>query len=402
VTPGVDDVFDLPSLAAGAPVARSLPARGAAWVAAIGPWVLAGFAAALLAFVRRRAADPAGQRARGAARACERTLAAGGDPGAALAQYLADRLGVPAAAVIGPDLPARLAAARLPPDLAAEFAAAIESSTAARYGGGGGLDAAAVRSLVRKLEAVTIVRGATPVLPLLGLSLLVLSAGGMPRVAPAQTPVAAAVAAYRAGDYAAAERDFARALELQDDRRLWRARGNCYYRLGDLPRALWAFECARLGLTRDPELLANLRLVRQKLEVAEDAEPFLQTLASLRERCTHGELTALCGACMLVAAALLVFGRRRTGLRALGCLAFVPGVLLAVELLWLGPARPPTGVALAKLSLYAEPRAGLEAIATVKPGVVLPITGGGEGEWLRVVAGDRTGYVPRAQIARVE
>jgi SH3-like domain-containing protein len=80
----------------------------------------------------------------------------------------------------------------------------------------------------------------------------------------------------------------------------------------------------------------------------------------------------------------------------------VPGALLAVELLWLAPARPPVGVALAKLSLYAEPRTGLEAIASVKPGVTLAIVGGGEGEWLRVAAGDRTGFAPRAQIAPVE
>ena len=55
----------------------------------------------------------------------------------------------------------------------------------------------------------------------------------------AQEPVDRAVAAYRAKDWAAAEAGFAQAFASTGDRRLLRARGNCFVRMQppDLPRA---------------------------------------------------------------------------------------------------------------------------------------------------------------------
>src|SRR5262249_30417979 len=157
------------------------------------------------------------------------------------------RLGLPPAAVIAPDLAQRLRKAQLGDELAAAVVAALEQGVAARYGGGGGLDAAAVRALVGRLEAAAIPR--LPAAPggLLG-ALLALGTA-----LPAQTE--GAVEAYRRGDYAAADAAFAAQFQRTHDRRLWSARGNCFYRRGDLPRALWAYECARLGLPRDSELL---------------------------------------------------------------------------------------------------------------------------------------------------
>jgi len=57
------------------------------------------------------------------------------DPAGAFAEYLAARLGCAPAAVIGPDLEARLEASGAPADLAARAAALMERLVAARYGG---------------------------------------------------------------------------------------------------------------------------------------------------------------------------------------------------------------------------------------------------------------------------
>ena len=79
----------------------------------------------------------------------------------AFAEYLAEHLGCPAASVIAPDLPARLEAAGVPPDLAARTAALLELLIAARYGGSPGDGAQAqARELVDALDAS--LQAATP------------------------------------------------------------------------------------------------------------------------------------------------------------------------------------------------------------------------------------------------
>ena len=85
----------------------------------------------------------------------ETGLIKGADPGAAFAGFLAAHLGCPAAAVISPDLGARLVAAGVPADLATRAAALLEDLVAARYGGSApGEDAAAAaRAMVEELEA---------------------------------------------------------------------------------------------------------------------------------------------------------------------------------------------------------------------------------------------------------
>ncbi|MGE3174753.1 MAG: BatD family protein [Planctomycetota bacterium] len=387
VTPGVDDIFDLPDLS-GAPVPRPRPWPLGAWLAALAPWALVlGFGVVRL-LRRRAAADPGRARSRGAARRCLRALDAGAAPLEALCGYLADRLDLPAAAVIGPDLAQRLQQAGLDPGRAVGAQRAVEQGTAARYGGGGGLDPAQVRSLVQELEGVPLRRlGAGPA----ALLLLVL-AGALAAPAPAQAD--AGYAAYRDGDYATAAAAFERATERQDDRRLWFARGNCYYRLGDLPRAVWAWECARLGLPRDPELAANLRLARRRLELDAEGEGFARALGQLARWFTAPELVWLCGLCMTIAALGLGVFRRHAVPRWIGAIALVPGVLLALELLWLRPARPQHAIAARPLELVAEPRAGLEPVARVAPGVELTLRSQVTGEWVRVDAGERSGYAP--------
>jgi hypothetical protein len=403
VVPGVDDVFDLPEFGGEPAVAEVVPGW-LGWLAMLLPWLLAAVAARWQSRRAAAAADVVGGRRKRAARTARQRLLAGDEPLDVLAGYLGDRLGVPAAAVIRADLGDQLVGAGLEPAVAAELAALVDRGTAARYGGGAPVDAAAVAAAVDRLERVRFgVAGWLPflLLPVLWCGALPpLAAQGAPaQVAP--TELAAAVAAYRAGDHAAADAAFAKLYETTGDRRLLMARGNCAWRLGDLPRALWAYESARLGLPRDRELLANLRLVRSRLEVGADAG-FAAEVAALLTSLTAREQLGLGAACMVLAVAGCWFWRRWLTARWLGALALVLGLSLFAELLWLQPMRPPMAIALRSLELASEPRAGLPAIATVRGGVSLVVLGGTEGAFVRVRAADRIGFVARDAMALVQ
>ncbi len=397
VTAGVDDVFDLPSLD-GPPRVRVEPALWQRWVAILGPWVLVVGAMFALSAARRRSANPAAVRARAAGRHCEQALRDGVDPLGALADYLGARLGVPGAAMIAPDLRDRLADGGVDSALVDDVVRLVERGTAARYGGGAGVAADEVRGVVARLERTRF--GVATVLPFLVFTLVTLGAAARPTIAQEPAPQSAE-AAYRAQDWATAEALFAQRYEATGDRRLWRARGNCFYRAGDLPRALWAFEAARLGDPRDPELLANLRLVRTKLEVDDDEAGFVAELGALRDGTTTTERMIAGAVCMLIAAACLVLGYRRVGLRWIGVFALAPGLFFAIDLLWLGPSRPPRAIALQKLAIVSEPRADLTAIATVRAGVAVEVLGGDTGSFVRVRVGDKSGYAPSAEVAVV-
>lgn len=395
VTPGVDDIFDLPALGGPPALRPDLPAW-VGWLAVVGPALLLAMLRILLLASQRRRGDVAGQRRRGAARRAGQVLAAGGDPAEALAGYLADRLDTTAAAVVRPDLAAELQRRGLDAELAVAVATCLDQGVAARFGGGAPPDRSTVQGLVARLErAGWVVRMGTVLLALLG----TLTAQAVP------PPLAAspdpAVAAYRAGDYAGAETLFTDQLAATGDQRLWRARGNCLFRLGRLPEALWAYEQARLASPRDVELLANLRLVRQRLGVDEAAVGITAELVALRERFTAGERAALAALLVGMVAAALLFGWRRTGLRWLAGLLALPAALAAAEVLCWGPARPPAAIALQQFSLVAEPREGLAALATVQPGATVLVLGGGEGTYLRLQVGERIGFAPRAAFALV-
>ncbi|MCU0863555.1 MAG: BatD family protein [Planctomycetes bacterium] len=401
VTPGVDDIFDLPSFDGPPALAASVPAWQV-WLALLLPWFAFGlfrFAAAARA---RAVADVTGQRAARAHKAALAALQRGEDPLAALAGYLGDRLGVPAAAVIAPDLGERLQQARLEPDAVRDVVQAIEQGTAARYGGGAALGGDAVRTLLQRLERLRFGIG----LWLLA-ALVSFAAGDTPLRAQTDAPPTGVVAVrdgaalYRAGDHAGADAAFAQEFARSGDRRWLQARGNCLVRLGDLPRALWAYEGARRGRPRDPELLANLRWCRTRLELDTGGSGFAAELEALRQRWTPGEQLWGCAVLMAAAAGCLVFGWRRLLLRWVAVLLLVPGLWLGAELAWLGPARAPLAVALRPLALVSEPRADLPAVANVRAGVLVELRGSTEGAFVRIQAGDRTGYVPSDSVAAV-
>lgn len=113
--------------------------------------------AALVAWARRRAAraplDPEAERLREAlATARARAARGGGDAAAVLADLLAVCLRCPPAAVIGPDLAARLEARGFPPDLARRTAGTLERMVAARYGATSGGSGGDVEALLAEIE----------------------------------------------------------------------------------------------------------------------------------------------------------------------------------------------------------------------------------------------------------
>jgi len=397
VTPGVDDIYDLPDFD-GAPRRLVELEAWQRWLWPLLPWLLTAVAFVGWRGLRRRRADVTGRRARGAHRAFEQALRDGREPLEALAGYLGDRLDVPPAAVISPELRQRLVARGLDDAIAGDVVQAIERGTAQRYGGVDELPVDDVRSLVQRLESASFGARCLPLwlLPLLACAF---AGGGELR---AQSAAADPVALYRAGDYRAADRAFAAAFERTGDRRYLRARGNCLFRLGDLPRALWAYERARLGMPRDAELLANLRLVRQRLALPEPSQGFGAEVQALLHSLTASERAALCAALMLLAALLLAFGWRRIPARWAGGALLAPAVWILLDLVWLEPGRPLRAVALAELSLTAEPREGLDAVASVRPGVIVGLRARGEGEYVRVVVGERSGYAPRASVGIVD
>lgn len=398
VTPGVDDIFDLPDLTGPVRAPVAVP-NWLAWLAVLAPWGLVFAGRGLFVRWRRRAADVRGQRVRGALRRCEQALAAGVEPSDALANYLGDRLDVPGPAMIRADLEEELAAAGLQQELAEQAAACIDAGMAARYGGGGGPDAGRVRELVRRLEQQ---RFGARLLPWLLFALL--ACAPLRAQAPANVAsgdYAAAVEKYRRGDYAGAEQAFATAFENTGDYRCWQARGNCYFRLGKLPQARWAYETAALATPRDAELRANLRLVRQRLGIEPQAAGFTAELLAIRDRLTARERNALAALLMSLGAGCLVLGWRRVGLRWAGALVLLPGCIVALEVLWLGPQRPGLAIALDEVAVVAEPRAGLVPVATVQRGVALPVLGGGEGAFVRVQVGERSAFAPREQLGLV-
>ena len=119
------------------------------------PWLLALALYRLLRVRERNRADPEGLRARkAAARFRARIARRDTEPDLVLAEYLAARLRRPDAAVITPDLAARLTAAGVDEDLARETAEWMTALTAARYGGGSGdADPNRLTELVDRLEA---------------------------------------------------------------------------------------------------------------------------------------------------------------------------------------------------------------------------------------------------------
>lgn len=393
VTPGVDDIFDLPGFE-GPPIVIATPPMWQRWLAVLSPWLLVLIIFAGFRSRQRAAQDVTGKRVRGARKQFDAALQRGDDVLDAVSAYLGDRLDVPPAAVISSELAERLAESGLEEAVAAEVAATIERGTSARYGGGQALTSNEGRGLVQRLEAIRF--GARSWFLFLLVPMLAVSAADL------TAQEADAVRAYRAGDYQTADAAFAQAYAADADRLFLRARGNCLFRMGDLPRALWAYESARLAIPRDEELLANVKLVRTRLKLPDDRAGFGAEIGRLLQRYTVTERALACTLCMLLAAGLLVFGWRRVGCRWIAAICLLPGTVLALDVVWLTPFAPVQAVAVEPLSVTAEPRAGMEPVASVRAGAIVELLGSHSGEFVRIDASGRSGYVAAAAVAVIE
>ena len=149
-------------------------------------------------------------------------------------------------------------------------------------------------------------------------------------------------------------------------------------------------------------MASNVQLVRRQLAVDDGLGGFAAEIAAVRARLAPRERALSCAVFMSIAAGCLVLGRRRAGLRWIGLLALLPAAWLAVELLWVEPTRSARAIALQKVAIVSEPRADLEPVATVRPGVEVEVLGGGDGSFVRVRAADRSGYAARDGFAIVQ
>lgn len=401
---GVDDIFDLHLAGSTSPAALPLPTTsGLVWLACLAPWLVALFGSWFMRARRRSRADVQGRRRKAARREFDKALAAGDEPLDALVAYLADRLGCEAAAIIEPDLDRRLVAAGFRADHGEQIRQIVECGVAARYSGGedAGVDRAQVESLVRLLEGIS-VRSGAPASALVKVLLASIGTICSGIDLAAQEPSAQlnkGEAAYRARDYPTAAAEFAAAADRGDRIAAYNL-GNTRYRQGRFPEALVAYERARLVMPRDPELLANIRLVRKQLDLQVGEEAFGQTLASIRDSLTAAERLWVCILLNLIAALLVCFGSRR--LRIMGAVVTLLAVVAIVEVAILGPGRPPMGIVLdPEVAMRAEPDARLEARLTIIAGVSVEVLSRGSG-WTKIRAEGHTGYVESASIAVVE
>lgn len=392
VIPGVDDIFNIKEDLDLGPVPVVRPRVSSLVIAAVfGPWLLMFVSSLALRFRRRRRADVVGQRSRSAARQFDRRLRSGEDVGDALVAYVAARVGVAEAAVIGPDLAARLEQAGVPTELAQQIQQAVEGGVAARYGGGRGLDAASARELVHRMEDQGNLKAVGATAVMIGLLGLGLPAQGTPDEA------------YRNGDYAGAAAGYEQLVEQPDaDRRLFYNLGNAYFRQGKLPQALWAYERARLAMPRDEQLLANIALVETRLDLSSiEGEPFLDALVALRNSVTPRERLLLCGLFNLFAAGFLLLAWGRRGLRTAGFVLLLPAAILAADVLFVEPAQLPKGIVLEdRVALVSEPRMGLEPVLTLRGGVSLAVLAEGPA-WTQVEVRGRSGYLPAEAVGVV-
>ncbi len=216
-------------------------------------------------------------------------------------------------------------------------------------------------------------------------------------------------AAYEKGDYPAAI-----ALYRQG----WQpgaARPNALYNLGsacyaagNLPEARLALLRAHLLAPRDSETLENLNLVNRKLRLPEQGktDSALGFLTYLRDRLRPDEyLLLLAGAALFASLAFALRNRFRPSTQrglfgGAGLVALL--ILAALASQALGPYHPARAVVTAAaLELKTLPSAGSGRVEATIPGGGSARIIEDRGEWLRVEAGGRDGWVKKEGLQRV-
>ncbi|MGN1363799.1 MAG: tetratricopeptide repeat protein, partial [Victivallis vadensis] len=181
--------------------------------------------------------------------------------------------------------------------------------------------------------------------------------------------------------------------------------GSSYYRMNDLPRALYCFEQAHLLAPRDSETLENLNLVNRKLalpEIGRTNSPGA-LLLWCRDRLRPDQYWAIAAAVF----ALMCIGLGlRHSFRPSTVLTYEAGAALVLVLAITaavsqanGPYNPDRGIVNGNsLELRTLPAAASGRIEATVPGGSAATVVERRGDWLRVKVNGRDGWAPAGRI----
>ena len=211
-------------------------------------------------------------------------------------------------------------------------------------------------------------------------------------------PAARAEAAYRAGDYKAAQAAYRELLARAPDARVEYNLGNCAFRLSDYARALWRYERARRVLGDRKEIAFNRSLAIRRLGFIDASEVGLAEQGRRWiERWSALQWWGLGIVVELLGLGLLAWGirRRGTGTMLVASSLVVLGLAAGSRALSVDDDRV-LGVVVLKdgTALRSEPRAELAATLQLGAGAQLRYLASSPG-WVRVRIGERDGWIPR-------
>lgn len=253
--------------------------------------------------------------------------------------------------------------------------------------------------------------------PRTGIRILIVLAALLPAVPAAAFDAAAATEAFRAGndayvagDFAAAEKAYARAIEAgAQDARLFYNRGNALVRMGRIGEAIRMYERARLLAPGDEDLRHNLEFARARTvdklpEPPED--PVTRAFARVQAAYAPATGTWVAFALyatgfLLLSAALFVRGILRTGLRITAAAAFLALLVFAPALAWKIRTleSPNRAVVLERVTdVHSGPGEEYETLFRVHEGTAFDVRSRQDG-WLEIRLPDGRGGFVRAESA---
>ena len=213
-------------------------------------------------------------------------------------------------------------------------------------------------------------------------------------------------AAFDKGEFKQAVEDYRKQLNPQaPSPALLYNIGSSYYRMNDLPRALYCFEQAHLLAPRDSETLENLNLVNRKLalpEIGRTNSPGA-LLLWCRDRLRPDQYWAIAAAVfalMCIGLGLRHSFRPSTVLtyEAVAALVLVLAITAAVSQAN-GPYNPDRGIVNGNsLELRTLPAAASGRIEATVPGGSAATVVERRGDWLRVKVNGRDGWAPAGRI----
>lgn len=194
---------------------------------------------------------------------------------------------------------------------------------------------------------------------------------------------------YRDGEYEQALELYDKALQQAgaDRGSLHYNLGNCAYRLERYPQALYQYRCAELYMPHNGDLMANLRLARDKLGIQPvEIESFTGLLLAMVDWFTAGELLILISLLESVGLVGFVLMRGNSSGRVVMILVVLLALLLAARLIkteyYSGPQK---GMVLAtQVALRAEPHRSVPVLFELRAGESLQVAEQSE-RWARVL-----------------